>query len=395
MKPELLAPVGDPERLEAALRFGADAVYLGGPLLQLRSDTVGFSMEALQQAVKTVHARNKKIYVTVNSFTNDDEIDAVRDYARALYEMGVDALIVSDIGTIATIRESVPEIDIHLSTQANCMNAAAAGVYYRMGVKRIVLAREMSLEQIRVFRQKVPADMEIEAFVHGAMCMAYSGRCFISAYMAGRSGNRGECTQPCRWRYHLVEQKRPNEFFPVEEDEKGTTLLSSRDLRCVEFLDELSSAGVCSFKIEGRMKSPYYVATVVNAYRHAIDKTAPMEALLHELDCISHRPYSSGFYFGQMRRYVPDDDMAYHQDKVFAGVVKAVEGTRITVEQRNRFCVGDVLEIVSPQTIGNAFAVQNMRDDEGQAIEAAPHPMQLVSIDCPFPVSPGDILRKR
>ena len=394
-KPELLAPAGDMECLKTAFRFGADAAYLGGPFMQLRSKVTGFDLENIRAAAELAHGLKKKIYVTVNSFAKDSEFDRIKSYARELKDAGVDAVIVSDLGVISAIRQTVPNLEIHVSTQANCQNAECAKVYYNMGVKRIVLAREMSLEEIAEFRSKIPDDLEIEAFVHGAMCMAYSGRCFISSYLAGRSGNRGECTQPCRWRYQLMEQKRPGEFFPVEEDENGTTLLSSRDMKCISFLDRLIEAGVTSFKIEGRMKSPYYVATVVNAYRHAIDGTADIALLEKELDCVSHRPYSSGFYFGELKRYMPDDDMAYKQDKVFAGVVKNYENGRLTVEQRNNFKDGDVFEVISPASIGLAFKVHNMVNCACEHITAAPHPQELITVDCPFELHPGDILRKR
>lgn len=394
-KIELLAPAGDMECLKAAFKFGADAVYIGGPFMQLRAAVKGFSLTGIKEAVEYAHSLNKKLYVTVNSYAKGYEFADIGNYAKELYSVGVDAIIVSDLGVISYLRKEVPDLEIHVSTQANCQNSEAAKVYYSMGVKRVVLAREMTLNEIKSFAKEIPEDLEIEAFVHGAMCMSYSGRCFISSYLTGKSGNRGECTQPCRWQYHLVEQTRPNEFFPVEESEKGTTILSSRDMKCIDFIDELIDAGITSFKIEGRMKSPYYVATVVNAYRHAIDKTAPIELLSAELDCVSHRPYSSGFYFGELERYTPDDDMAYKQDKIFAGIVKSYENGRATLELRNFFSEGDVFEIVSPNSIGLSFTVTNMVDSKGERITYAPHPTELITIDCPYPLSEGDILRKR
>ncbi len=394
-KVELLAPAGDMECLKTAIKFGADAVYLGGPMMQLRSSSTGFDLEQIKEAVEFVHSAGKKIYVTVNSFAKEGEFEDIAAYGKKLKELNVDAVIVSDLGVISCLKKEVPELEIHVSTQANCQNSFCANVYYQMGARRIVLAREMTLEEIKEFSKNIPEDLDVEAFVHGAMCMSFSGRCFISSYLTNRSGNRGECTQPCRWRYHLVEQTRPNEFFPVEEGEKGTTLLSSRDMKCIDFIDQLAEAGVSSFKIEGRMKSPYYVATVVNAYRHAIDKTADVSLLSQELDCVSHRPYSSGFYFGELERYMPDDDMAYKQDKVFAGVVKKCENGRLTLEQRNRFCVGDVLEIVSPKSIGLSFEVKNMVNSLGETVDCAPHPQEIITVDCPFELEEGDILRKR
>ena len=324
---ELLCPAGDMECLRAALRFGADAVYVGGPQLQLRAANAGFSMDALAQAVKETHALGRRLYVTVNAFPTNDELEALDDYAQGLFALGVDAAIVADLGAVAVMRKAAPNLPIHISTQANCLNWAAATAWYELGASRVVLAREMTLEQIGQLRAHTPVALELEAFVHGAMCMAWSGRCMISAYLTGRSANRGGCTQSCRWRYHLVEEKRPGEFFPVEEDDRGTTILSSHDLNCLDFLDQIAAAGVTSFKIEGRMKSPYYVATVTNAYRQRLDGLANGPAsseflalLQRELDAVSHRTYASGFYFGQMRRHAPDDGV-YRQDCVFAGVV--------------------------------------------------------------------------
>ncbi len=394
-KVELLAPAGDMECLKTAFKFGADAVYLGGPFMQLRSKVTAFDLDTLSEAVEYAHSLGKKVYVTVNSFAKDDEFEHIKKYACELYLRKVDAVIVSDLGVIDCIRKTAPELEIHVSTQANCQNAYCANVYYNMGVKRIVLAREMSLENIKDFSKNIPEDLEIEAFVHGAMCMAYSGRCFISSYLTGRSGNRGECTQPCRWRYSLVEQTRPGEYFPIEENDKGTTILSSRDMNCLSFIDELVDAGVSSFKIEGRMKSPYYVATVVNAYRHAIDKTADIALLQNELNCVSHRPYSTGFYFGELNKYMPDDDMEYKQDKVFAGVVKKCENGRLTLQQRNHFTEGDIFEIVSPNSIGLSFEVKNMVNEQGEPVTVAPHPQELITVDCPYELTEGDILRKR
>ena len=399
---ELLAPAGDMERLETALYFGADAIYVGGPKLQLRAGSVGFTMDDLRIAAKKVHAAGKRLHVTVNAFPTNAEIDGLGDYAQALKECGADAAIVADLGAIAAMRRAAPSLDIHVSTQANCVNYMAARVYHDMGATRVVLGREMTLEQIAELRAKTPADLELEAFVHGAMCMAWSGRCMISAYLTGRSANRGACTQSCRWTYHLMEEKRPGEFFPVEEDDRGTTILSSFDLNCLGFLDQLMDAGVASFKIEGRMKSPCYVATVTNAYRRRIDAllnhTATPEhtaLLMRELDAASHRAYASGFYFGEMKRHAPDDG-TYLQDCVFAGVVKErLPGGRIRVEQRNRVREGDALEVLSPHSLGISFAASHMTDGTGAPIDAAPVPLQRFDIDAPAGIQPGDILRIR
>lgn len=398
---ELLSPAGDLERLETALRFGADAVYCGGPMLQLRSGNVGFTMESLRIGIEKCHEKGKKLYVTVNAFANNTEIDGVADYAKALCDVGADAVIVSDLGLIRTIGKAAPTLPIHVSTQANCLNYAAANAYYDMGVKRIVLGREMSLREIRELRSRIPDDLELEAFVHGAMCMSYSGRCMISAYLTDRSANRGACTQSCRWRYHLTEETRPGEFFPVVEDERGTTILSSFDMNCLGFLDQIMDAGVVSFKLEGRMKSPFYVATVTNAYRKRIDGilngTTTKESvrlLQRELCAASHRPYASGFYFGEMKKHAPDDGV-YLQDTNFVGVVKRVEGRRVFVEIRNRIFAGDRLEILSPDTLDEAFIAQNIVDMNGVSVDAASRPGEIYSMDLDAKVSAGDLLRIR
>ncbi|MBE6899525.1 MAG: U32 family peptidase [Ruminococcaceae bacterium] len=393
-RPELLAPAGDMECLETAVHFGADAVYIGGPLLQLRADNVGFDREGIAEAVKYAHEHGVKLYVTVNCFAKNEEIDAAEDYAKYLHSVGVDAVIVSDIGLIAKIHESAPELEIHVSTQANCLNFNAAKVYWNMGAKRVVLGREMTLDEIIEFRKRIPEEMEIEAFVHGAMCMSYSGRCMISSYLVNRSGNRGGCAQPCRWNYHLVEMKRPNEFFQVVEDEKGTAILSSHDMCAVGFLDKLEEAGICSYKIEGRMKTPFYVATAVNAYRHAIDGDVPMEVIERELDSISHRPYSSAFYFGEMKMSHGNSG-AYIQKCTFVGKVLDYSDGFVTIQQRNNFKPGDELEVVSPISIGEKFEVTKIFDEEGNEREDARLIQQILRLPCPVKLQKGDLLRKR
>ena len=393
-RPELLAPAGDMECLETAVHFGADAVYIGGPLLQLRADNVGFDREGIAEAVKYAHEHGVKLYVTVNCFAKNEEIDAAEDYAKFLYNAGVDAVIVSDIGLIAKIHESAPELEIHVSTQANCLNFSAANVYWKMGAKRVVLGREMTLDEIIEFRKRIPEEMEIEAFVHGAMCMSYSGRCMISSYLVNRSGNRGGCAQPCRWNYHLVEMKRPNEFFQVVEDEKGTAILSSHDMCAVGFLDKLEEAGICSYKIEGRMKTPFYVATAVNAYRHAIDGDVPIEVIERELDSISHRPYSSAFYFGEMKMSHGNSG-AYIQKCTFIGKVLDYSDGFVTIQQRNNFKPGDELEVIAPESIGEKFTVTKIFDEEGNEREDARLIQQILRLPCPIKLQKGDLLRKR
>lgn len=392
-KIELLAPAGDMETLKTALRFGADAVYIGGPFMQLRAEVSGFSEDEIKEAVKYTHSFGKKLYVTVNSFAKNEEIEPLGRYAKRLYEAGVDAVIVSDIGALCAIRNAAENLEIHISTQANCQNYASALAYYKMGAKRVVTAREMTLSEIAEMRKKLPDDMEIEAFAHGAMCMSYSGRCFLSPYLSGRSGNRGECTQPCRWSYHITEMKRPGEFFQIEETEGGTNILSSRDMNCMDIIDDMIAAGITSFKIEGRMKTPYYVATVVSAYRKRLDGCTDLTVLNHELDCISHRPYCTGFYLGQLKKYRPDEQVPYISECTFAGTVKAYENGVLTVEQRGKFSVGDTLEIVSPDVFGKSFKVEEIINSEGKSVQSAPHAQETVKIPCPFKLSQGDILR--
>lgn len=381
------------ECVDTAIRYGADAIYIGGPLLQLRADNVSFSKETVKEAVKAAHAANRKLYVTVNSFANNDELLHLPNYAKFLKEAAVDAVIVADLGVLSLIKKHAPNIPIHISTQANCINFETARMYHALGASRVILGREATIEEIAKIRAKTPSELELECFVHGAMCMSYSGRCLISSFLTGRSGNRGECTQPCRWEYYLMEQKRPNEFFEVVEDTGHTAILSSHDLNSSLFLDELYKAGISSFKIEGRMKSPYYIATVVNAYKMAINKTASKEEIDSELLSISHRPYSSGFYFGELTKNTFNDGL-YHSNGMFAGV--ALSDTKdgyLKVMQRNRFVVGDELEILSPGKVGAPFTVLEITDENGERITSAPHPKQTVTINCPINAAKGDIIR--
>lgn len=393
--PELLAPAGDTACLKAAARFGADAVYIGGPLLQLRAEKSAFTEEEIETSAKYLHALGKKLYVTVNSFTKNRELEPLKSYARTLYSLGVDAVIVADLGALRTIKQAEPRLEVHVSTQANCCNYAAAMAYYEMGASRIVVAREMTIDEIAEMHAEIPDDLEIEAFVHGAMCMAYSGRCLISSYLNGKSGNRGECTQPCRWEYYLVERNRPNEYYKLEEYSDHSALLSSHDMKALGFLDKLSAAGVDSFKIEGRMKTEYYVSHVVNAYRRAIDKTTPLELLDDELNAISHRPYNSGFYFGNLVTNHKNDGL-YHWDCTFAGVALSdCENGKLKIRQRNFFKLGDTIEVLSPDAFGLSFTCTKITDEDGNDRETACHPQEILTLDCTADVKAGDILRVR
>ena len=391
-KPELLAPAGSFASLQAAIRYGADAIYVGGSLLQLRAKSAAFSLEELAKAASYAHQYGKKLYVTVNALAKCDEIDLLKIYANDLHACGVDAAIVSDLGVLVTMHEACPALELHVSTQASCQNHAAALTYYRLGAKRIVLAREMTIEEIRKLSKQIPEDLELEAFVHGAMCMAVSGRCILSSALLGRSGNRGECAQPCRWQYHRVEETRPNQVLPIEQEGQTTAILSSRDLNCIELLDELQDAGVSSLKIEGRMKTEYYTAVTVNAYRHAIDHTAPTELLQHELETISHRPYTTGFYCGEL----PEDHAnrgTYLQTYRFCGVILSVQDNTALIEQRNRFEVGDSLELVSPFALSEKITIDWIRNEEGNPVSVANKVRQKIWIPVSSSTQPGDFLR--
>ena len=363
--------------------------------MQLRAEKVGFDEASLAEAAELIHAKGSKLYVTVNSFAVNREIPLLGDYAKRLLDLGTDAVIVSDIGAIAEIKDKCPQMEIHLSTQANCMNYRAAAVYYDMGTSRIVLARELTLEQIREINAMKPAGLELECFVHGSMCMAYSGRCILSAYTTGRSANRGGCAQSCRWNYYLMEEKRPGEYFPIEEDAKGTTILSSKDLCAISFLDQLEDAGVVSFKIEGRMRTPYSIGTTVNAYRMMMDGRCTLEEARQELETSSHRPFSTGFYFGDPNQVATDSD-GYIRDWLFIGSAQedAKDG-RVTLLTRNAFSVGDEITAVTPGYPGRSFTLTEITDEEGNRIDRSSHPMKLVKINCPDWLQEGDLLRRR
>lgn len=398
--PELLAPAGDIATARIAFRYGADAVYLGGSLLQLRAKKTGFTMDDIKNIAREAHGLNRKVYVTVNAYAHDDELDHIPGYAVELRDAGVDGCIISDPGVMGIFHEAAPEIPLHVSTQANCMNSASAMAYYALGARRVVPARELTLEQLREMRRRLPNDMEIETFIHGAMCMAYSGRCMISAFLTGRSGNRGGCTQPCRWKYTIAEETRPGMYFPLEETEGGMALFSSRDLNTMAFMDQLVDAGIESFKIEGRMKSEYYCATVVNAYRMRLDailegRASDIDALEKELDSVSHRPYSSGFYFSELVD-VPGDGGEYERGCMYIANVDIVENGRARITLKNKFAAGDVLEYLSPGQTGVEFTAANITDPEtGEKLESAPEPTKVYEIDIPSGARPGDMLRRR
>ena len=398
-KPELLAPAGGMEQLAYALYFGADAIYLACDKFGLRQRAQNFSLEELPGAVKLAHEWNARVFVTCNAYAHDKDLEELPAYARALEEAGVDAVIVSDLGVLSIIKQYAPSVALHISTQASVSNAEAAKVLYGLGARRIVCAREMSLEEIAQLKRSIPEDMEVEVFVHGAMCMAISGRCLISDYLTGRSANQGHCVQPCRWEYVLEETSRPGQYFPIEEDESGTYLMNSKDLNMLEDLDKLIEAGIDSIKIEGRVKKACYVATVVNAYRHVLDGENP-ELWVSELETISHRPYSTGFFFGEAEQSCSAD--IYTQLYDWVGEVKTSaprNDGRFDVEVycRNRFYLGDTLEVLSPYASLFSLTVEGLcevfADDVHVPCEIANKAMGVYSIISDTELHPHDILR--
>ena len=398
-KPELLAPAGGMEQLAYALYFGADAIYLACDKFGLRQRAQNFSLEELPGAVKLAHEWNARVFVTCNAYAHDKDLKELPAYARALEEAGVDAVIVSDLGVLSLIKQYAPSVALHISTQASVSNAEAAKVLYGLGARRIVCAREMSLEEIAQLKRSIPEDMEVEVFVHGAMCMAISGRCLISDYLTGRSANQGHCVQPCRWEYVLEETSRPGQYFPIEEDESGTYLMNSKDLNMLEHLDKLIAAGVDSIKIEGRVKKAFYVATVVNAYRHVLDGESP-ELWASELETISHRPYSTGFFFGEAEQSCSAD--IYTQLYDWVGEVKTFvprNDGRFDVEVycRNRFYLGDTLEVLSPYASLFSLTVEGLcevfADDVHVPCEIANKAMGVYSIISDTELHSHDILR--
>jgi putative protease len=403
-KPELLAPAGNLEKLKIAVLYGADAVYLGGQNYGLRAFTDNFTFEEMQAGVDFAHKYNVKVYVTVNIFFHNDDLNGLIPHLKKIAEIGADGIIVSDPGIVMLARKEVPELELHLSTQANTTNWASACFWYEQGVKRIILARELSLQEIKEIREKTPRDLMLEVFIHGAMCISYSGRCLLSNYMAYRDSNRGECAHPCRWKYYLMEEQRPGEYLPVFEDDRGTYILNSKDLCMIHKIPEMVETGVDSFKIEGRMKSVHYVASVVKAYREAIDTyfKAPQNykfnpQWLRDIEKSSHREFTTGFYFGKPTGLEQIyGNSSYIREYDFVGlVVDYKEDKKLAlVEQRNRFCVGEVIEFFGPKGESFSQRIEKLWDENGNEIDCAPHPQQKVMIKTEFPVSPYCILRR-
>ena len=398
--PELLCPAGSMESLEAALHFGADAVYGGMSRYGLRAFAGSFDGGTLQEAVRRVHAAGARFYVTMNIYPFDDELDGFVAAAREAEAAGADAVIVSDPGAIRLLRREVPGLPVHVSTQASTVNTPAAELYRDLGCQRVILAREVSLERIRAMKQALGDSIQLETFVHGASCMAYSGRCLLSAYLTGRSGNRGECAQPCRWKWAVTEEKRPGEYYPVEEDDRGTYLFSARDLCLMPILPELCSAGVSSLKIEGRMKTEYYVAVVTGAYRRALDLLADsweafdaaLPALMQELRCASHRDSDTGFLLGKPE--TPGEAEGFHQEREYtARVLGRDEKTgKARLLLKNRFFAGETLELMSPGGIRQVTASKMIREKTGEELDTLGIAGETILMDLP-PCEAGDLLR--
>ncbi|WP_010292893.1 peptidase U32 family protein [Clostridium senegalense] len=402
IRPEILAPAGNLEKLKTAINFGADAVYLGGSKLNLRAFADNFSNEELKEGIKYAHDREKKVYVTLNVFPHNEDLEGLEEYLKELYELGTDAIIVSDPGIIMTAREVVPELEIHLSTQANNVNYKSAIFWHKQGVKRIVLARELTLEEVTDIKNKIPESLDLEIFVHGSMCMSYSGRCLLSNYMTGRDSNRGACAQPCRYKYKLVEEKRNEEYFPIMEDDRGTYIMNSKDLCMIEYIPELVKTGSVSLKIEGRMKSAYYVATVVKAYKEALDtymkdpegyKFNPK--WLQQLDRPSHRKYYTGFYLGDKDSQIYESS-SYIRNYDIIGIVKDFnkEEGIATIEQRNKIFDNDTVEVLRPVGDNIEVKLTEMKDENGKKIESAPSAQMIFNVKVDTELEKNDILIK-
>ena len=401
---ELLSPCGDFERLKLALKFGADAVYLAGEMFGMRTNPSNFDADELKKAVELVHSLGKKVYLTCNTLPRNDEIEKLPDFLKYAEQIGIDAFIIADIGVMAMAKKYAASVDIHMSTQVGIVNYQTANTLYEMGASRIVTARELSLDEIKVIRDKTPSDLEIEVFVHGAMCMSFSGRCILSDYMTHRDANRGDCAQPCRWKYHLVEETRPGQYFPINEEKNGTYIFNSRDLCMIEHIPELVNAGVDSFKIEGRAKSEYYTAIVTYAYRNAIDEYLKKPSndfkvpqwILDEMEKMSHREYTTGFNFGPIKNGQVTDTGGYIRNWDVCALFKEYKNGRLVVSQRNRFFEGDELEVVEPNKKPYKLVVADLyNENDEEKVDVANKATNTYSFKCDIPISPDAIFRRQ
>lgn len=402
-RPEVLAPAGDMERLIAALDYGADAVYLGGKGFGMRAAPQNFDCDQLADAVSLCHSKNVKVYLTCNTLPRNNEIPLFEEFMREAVDAKVDAVIVADLGLLSLVKKIAPDMEIHMSTQTGIVNYVTANELYNMGAKRVVLARELSLEEIAEIRAKTPADLDIEAFVHGAMCVSFSGRCLLSQYLVNRDANRGQCAQPCRWGYHLMEEKRTDQFFPIYEDEKGTYILNAKDLCMIDHLDEVVKAGVTSLKIEGRAKSAYYVSVVTNAYRMAVDylmqhpndyDTLP-QYIKDEVFKVSHRKYCTGFFYGHPNDCQYYENSGYIREYDVAAVVDRCEDGFIYGSQRNKFSVGDEVEILSPGQPFDTMTIKEIFNENGESVESACHATMKVKIPCDKNYPKNSVIRMK
>ena len=399
---EVLSPAGDMERLEAALDFGADAVYLGGRMFGMRAASPNFTADELKTACDKAHAMGRRVYQTMNTLPRNNEIPMLEGAIKDAQAAGIDALIANDIGVLSLIKKYAPDMEIHISTQTGIVNYVTANEFYNMGAKRVVLARELSLEEIAEIRAKTPKELEIEVFVHGAMCMSFSGRCLISDYMIGRDANRGECAQPCRWGYHLMEEKRPNEFYPVFEDERGTYILNAKDLCMIDHLDKLAAAGVDSLKIEGRAKSSYYVSVITNAYRRAADEflsdpeNFSLSQKIHdEVFKVSHRAYCTGFFFGHPKECQYYESSGYIREWDAAAIVTGYDEEKglLHCVQRNKFLKGTKAELLEPGAEPVEMTLDELFDENGEPIEDTRHAAMKFSVRCRRPFKKHTIIR--
>lgn len=401
-KPELMVPASSLEVLKSAVRYGADAVYIGGEVFGLRAKAKNFTIEEMKEGVQFAHDNGVKVYVTVNILAHNDDLEPALEYVKELKEVNPDALIIADPAIFTIVREVWPEIDIHISTQANNTNYGTYLFWHRLGAKRVVSARELNLREIREIRDNIPEDMEIETFVHGAMCISYSGRCLLSSFMAGRDANKGACTHPCRWKYAVVEESRPGQYMPIEENDRGTYIFNSKDLCMIEHIPELVEAGIDSFKIEGRMKTALYVATVARTYRMAIDDffedpekyKANIPKYQELISQCTYRQFTTGFFFGK-----PDEEAQiydkneYEKDSVYLGIVEDVKDNVIELTQKNKFKVGDTIEIMKKDGNDIKAEVLGIKDEKGNEMDSCPHPQQKIFVELSEAPDVGDILK--
>ncbi|MDE7339630.1 MAG: U32 family peptidase [Lachnospiraceae bacterium] len=405
-KPELLIPASSLEVLKTAVIFGADAVYIGGEAFGLRAKAKNFTKKEMEEGIAFAHAHGVRVHVTANILAHNDDMEGVAAYFRELKEMKPDALIIADPGMFMLAKEICPEIDIHISTQANNTNYLTYRFWHEQGAKRVVSARELSLREIKEIRERIPEELEIESFIHGAMCISYSGRCLLSSYFTGRDANQGACTHPCRWKYAVVEEKRPGEYLPVYENERGTYIFNSKDLCMIEHIPEMIDAGIDSFKIEGRMKTALYVATVARTYRKAIDDYLESEEKYRrnmgwyraEIAKCTYRQFTTGFYFGRQETETAQiyDNNTYVNEYIYLGIVGSVDTLgRARIEQRNKFCVGDEIEIMKPSGANVPVKVLHMYNEDGEEVESCPHSKQLIDVELSQVPDRYDILRVR